>query len=132
MPLDQEKLSKKTIDELNSVAADGLNTVAKLSSGVEKMQGKIADDAKSALSDAKAAVEKAKSDVKSAESKVKEVVTNAQQSVQKSSSGGAGHHRQDPGRGRQDLGGHHQLQRHHLKRRQQGEVGSRRCGRSAD
>ncbi len=39
---DVDKLSKKTIDELNKVAADGLGTVQKVAAGVEKVQGKVA------------------------------------------------------------------------------------------
>ena len=71
---DVDKVSKKTIDELNKVAVEGLKTVQSVTAGVEKVQGKVAADAKSALSDAKSAVEKAKADVKQAADKVKQVV----------------------------------------------------------
>ncbi len=86
---DVEKVSKKTIDELNKVAVEGLKTVQSVTAGVEKVQGKVAADAKSALSDAKSAVEKAKADVKQAADKVKQVVDNAQKSVQKTAASGA-------------------------------------------
>jgi hypothetical protein len=49
-----DQLSKKTIDELNKVALDGLKSVQSVTAGVEKVQGKVA--AKSALADAKGAV----------------------------------------------------------------------------
>ncbi|MBL9041513.1 MAG: hypothetical protein JNM83_07920 [Myxococcales bacterium] len=51
-----DQLSKKTIDELNKVALDGLKSVQSVTAGVEKVQGKVAADAKSALADAKGAV----------------------------------------------------------------------------
>ena len=46
---DVDKVSKKTIDELNKVAAEGLQTVQNVAAGVEKVQGKVAADAKSVV-----------------------------------------------------------------------------------